>query len=257
MLNTIKGFIKKLRKTAKTLFKSGRRMEGCIEVSSMTVDWTQQGSHESVVGSSIWTFESNSNSTTATPEMSDNSYKTVKPKDERIQKKPVDIWNEIISEIPKIDLVNIDKKIEVVRKRKEFLVEHMNVGASDEKQALSWLEARKKFPKYAHMFKWATTNMDAINTLCKKYKVQMVGFGGYYKSIPNEAIDELEAYCEIYAKITKDKPIFKLIIDDGGTETKKDPILLACSPFGKWFYILGAWDKEVEFVDELVYGAKK
>jgi len=39
-------------------------------------------------------------------------------------------------------------------------------------------------------------------------------------------------------------------------ERKKDPILLASSPFGKWFYILGAWDKEVEIVDDLVYHNK-
>ena len=44
-----------------------------------------------------------------------------------------------------------------------------------------------------------------------------------------------------------------LIIDDGGKETRKDPILLAKSPFGNWFYVLGAWDKEVQYIDDLIY----
>lgn len=242
MFSSMKSMIKTLRKTANTLFKSGRNMKCDLQVSS-NIDWTRQN-----------VFFNEPSEETA--KYDGTTYSTKIVKDERIEKKPVEIWQDLMSEIPKIDLVDLDKKIKVVKKRKEFLTEHMNVGAQDEKYALSILQARKKFPKYAHEFKWAVTNMEKINELCKKYKVQMVDFYGYYKSIPNEAIDELEKFCEVYAKITKEKPVLKLIVDVGGPEQKKDPILLACSPFGKWFYILGAWDKEVEFVDELVYGNK-
>jgi hypothetical protein len=71
-----------------------------------------------------------------------------------------------------------------------------------------------------------------------------------------EGIEELEKYAKTYAKVRDDEPCVGLIIDDGGKEQKKDPILIAGSPFGNWFYILGAWDKEVEYIDDLVYHGK-
>ena len=82
--------------------------------------------------------------------------------------------------------------------------------------------------------------------------------------MPNEALDELEAYLDLYELYREDKPVFKLIIDDApdpvhdgrSQERKKDPILLASSPFGKWWHILGAWDKEVEYVDAIIYHGK-
>jgi len=87
-----------------------------------------------------------------------------------------------------------------------------------------------------------------------------VSFRQYYSTIPKEAIDELEKFVHAYSKVSKLKPVLKLIIDDTPKSPergkKKDPILLAGSPFGKWFYILGAWDKEVEIVDDLVYNNK-
>jgi hypothetical protein len=71
-----------------------------------------------------------------------------------------------------------------------------------------------------------------------------------------EAIDELEKFINSYNKVSNITPVLTLIIDEGGKEDKKDPILLAGSPFGKWYYLLGAWDKEVEFVDDLIYHGK-
>ena len=84
-----------------------------------------------------------------------------------------------------------------------------------------------------------------------------------------EAIDELEKFMKEYEKVSPGtKPVLKLIIDDipekapdgkvkgDSIERKKDPILLASSPFGRFFYILGAWDKEVEIVDDLIYHGK-
>jgi hypothetical protein len=262
MLSKLKSLVKKLRKKSNYLFRSGRRMGGVIEVASMSgQSWTQLNgvaggyftadSNEPTEGDST-NWVTTSSSTIGGTNV--NVYKTTKPKDERIEKKPVEIWNEIISEVPKIDLVDIDKKIKVVKRRHEFLTEEMGYGANDEKIALGFLEARRKFPKYGPLFTWAATNMGQIDKLCRKYKVQYVDFYGYYKNVPNEALDELERFLDAWKKVRKDEPTIKLITDQGGPEHKKDPILLASSPFGKWFYILGAWDREVEFVDELVYG---
>lgn len=173
--------------------------------------------------------------------------------DKRIDKKPAEIFEEIISEEPKMNLVGLDKQIELVKRRADFLTKHLRMNPNDENTALAFLEARKKYQK--GLFEWAITTQSKIDALCNKYKVKDVDFSGYYKNIPNEAIDELEKFCNVWAKVRQDDPYLRLIIDDkaDSKERKKDPILLAGSPFGKWFYILGAWDKEVEIVDDLIY----
>lgn len=188
-------------------------------------------------------------------ESSNESPKSEKKVDERIEKKPVEVFKEIISEKPKIDLTNLDKKIEMIKKRIEVL-ESAGVSISDEKEAISFLEARKKYQKYKDEFKWEITTISSVENLCKKYKLRSVGINSFYKSLPMEAINELEKFINSYNKVSNINPVLTLIIDEGGKEDKKDPILLAGSPFGKWYYLLGAWDKEVEFVDDLIYHGK-
>jgi hypothetical protein len=168
---------------------------------------------------------------------------------------------EILSETPEIDIKNLDEKIKVVKRRitglKKVLNKDNRIGFSDETTALRYLKARKKCAKYISLFKWAITTDTKLRDLCSKYKLRLVSLNGYSRNIPMEAIDEIEQFLEAYNKVEKNvEPEFHLIIDDGGKEDKKDPILLAASPFGKWYYVLGAWDKEVEIVDEIIYKGK-
>lgn len=192
----------------------------------------------------------------------ESSSKEEKKMDERIAKKPVEVYNELVSEAPEINMANLDGQIALVKRRLRMF-EELSVSAGDEKEALGFLEARKKAKKGKPSFRWAVTTHTMIQDLLKKYKLAYVDFGMYAKNVPMEAIDELEAFCEEYSKVRDDKPVLRLIIDDApapgekvSKERKKDPILLASSPFGKFFYILGAWDKEVQVVDELVYHGK-
>ena len=34
-------------------------------------------------------------------------------------------------------------------------------------------------------------------------------------------------------------------------EQRKDPIVLATSPLGNYYYVLGAWEKEIAILDKL------
>ena len=182
---------------------------------------------------------------------------TSEKKDKRIVKKPVEIYEQIISEEPKINLNNLDGQIKLVKERMKVLQQHTrNVDLKHEKIAIGFLKARKKYLKYKDEFKWAITNQDMIDKLCKKYKVKKVSFGDYYRNIPKEGVDEIKKFGEALQNVSNNDPLFELIIDEGGKEEKKDPILLATSPFGNWYYILGAWDREVEIVDALIYGGK-
>ena len=122
--------------------------------------------------------------------------------DERIDKKPVEVYQEIFVEEPKIDLMNLDAKIKMVKQRKEFLEKHFVERAGDEQTALAFLEARKKYEK--GMFNWPATTQTKVDELCKKYKIREVNFEGYYKNIPMEAIDELEKFINAYEKVRSD-----------------------------------------------------
>lgn len=188
--------------------------------------------------------------------------KLTKAIDERIEKKPVEVFQEIMGETPKMDVTNIDAQIKLVKRRQEMFKE-LGTPSYDEDEALIFLKARKAGIKQKTNFHWAPTTLSLCNDLVKKYKLAFVDFNSYAKNIPMEAIDELEAFLKEYAKVSDSKPVLKLIIDDApaapdkpSRERKKDPILLASSPFGKYFYILGAWDKEVEIVDGLIYHGK-
>ncbi|KKK55457.1 hypothetical protein LCGC14_3074350 [marine sediment metagenome] len=238
MVQGIKKLIKKMRidKKNQYLFRSG---------------WSSQSEEVPNVSGATSAYWSAANSDGAMNEMDKKDLK-----DEREDKKPIDVYKEIFSEEPKMDLYDLKQQIKIVKRRRDFLKYELEQQYTDEEEALRFLEARSRYVKYKDLFRWQVTNQAKIDQLCKKYKVRMVDFAGYYKTAPMEAIDELEKFIKAYEKIRKDKPVIKLIIDDGGKETRKDPILLTTSPFGKWYYVLGAWDKEVEIIDDLIYKGK-
>lgn len=175
----------------------------------------------------------------------------------RARKKPVEIFKEILSEVPKMDLTNLDEQIKIVKARKKVLKDYIGeTSLEDENLAIEFLKARKKYLKYKDEFGWAVTFEEKIDKLCKKYEVTLVNLSSYYKCVPMEGVKELEKFVKAYEKVSNNEPFFQLIIDEGGKEQKKDPILLASSPFGRWYYVLGAWDKEVIIVDALIYRGK-
>ena len=234
----IKKLLNKLRKNSKKLWVSG----------SYGIEPNMPMQMESRINTPIVTDTTNTFVT--------YDSKRVEYKDERIEKKPIDVVNEILSEMPKINITDLKGQIKVVETRLKTL-KKLKANIYNEETALVYLRARLKLPKYINQFNWKTTNSTLIQELCKKYKVQMVGFGGYARNVPAEAIEEIEKYIKAWELVVKDyEPVFELIIDSGGKEQKKDPILLAKSPFGNWYYVLGAWDKEVEIIDDIIYNGK-
>lgn len=187
-------------------------------------------------------------------------FDTVKemPSDVRVEKKPIEIVGEINAKMPEIQTGGLKEQIKIVEARLKVLKKYGG-NYSDETLALGYLRARQKFAKTEHLFKdWPITTDEMIQNLVKKYKVQFVSFYGYSKSLPIQATEQLEKFGDAWEKVVDDdtKPDLRMITDYKGTEHKKDPILLAASPFGAWWHILGAWDEEVKIVDDLVYKGK-
>src|SRR3990167_7971565 len=177
-----------------------------------------------------------------------------KKEDTRVPFRPIDVWESLISEPPNLDCTKLDKKISIIKHRIKVLGENTREHLTDEYEVLAYLEARKKYQKYIKDFEWPVTTQILIDALCLKYQVKVVPLDQFYTLLPEEGIEELSEYRNLCNKIRKDKPEIRLIIPDKKEEKiekrKRDPILLASSPFGRWDFILVAWDKEVAIVDD-------
>ena len=123
--------LKNLRKKAKPLFASTNYNEP-----ASIVTWRNVGSGTNEVNQ----FVQFNDVVRTSP--AKNSEKL----DERIVARPVDVYKEILTETPQIDLDNIDKKIKVVEKRLNSLI-YLGINPSDEPKALAYLKARKKLSK--------------------------------------------------------------------------------------------------------------
>jgi len=199
---------------------------------------------------------------------SPNTQKVEPPKDERKEVKPIEVFNEIKKEGLEPNFNNLDKKIKVITDRIEILKEHLSEEhLMDEHKALFFLKNRRKYAdtRKKYPLDWAMTNREAVDDLCKRYKLQVVPLKQYYTLVPNDGLKEMNRYTKAYKAITGDKPIFELVIKEKEVEKKeektrtrkdRDPILLANSPLGNFMFVLGAWDEEVEFVDEIIYEGK-
>lgn len=173
--------------------------------------------------------------------------------------KPVEVWEMLKTEKPNIDCVDLNQKIKSVKERIQVIEQHMRDIPNDEYEVLGYLQARKRYKKNEGFFQWPITTNELINTLCKQYTLKIARFEEWYTLIPEEGIQELGKFRAACQKIRDEKPVIRLIVPDKAEEKKerkRDPILLASSPFGRWDYILGAWDKEVAIVDDFIYNGK-
>lgn len=118
------------------------------------------------------------------------------------------------------------------------------------------LENRKKYSQFKNYFEnYPYTTTDRIEKLTKEHNYLRLGLiEQFIADMPKEAIKEMKDYENNTKKLCDKKPIFYIIADKKDfekLEKRKDPILLAQSPFGHFWQILGAWDKEMLIIDEL------
>lgn len=170
--------------------------------------------------------------------------------DERKKVEPIELLPLLETKI-KIPERDLNKLIKEVKKRIKFLEDDLDIEPENEIRVLDILTARKKYPKFAHLFSWPTTVESKIEMLTKQFMVRHRPIEAYTKSLPSRAITQMKLFSDLQKKIIKRKPEFTLIAPDKHFKSK-DPILLAKSPFGEYYYILCAWDKEISLVNNLL-----
>lgn len=179
--------------------------------------------------------------------------------DKRIEVTPVSIIKEFEQPVD-VKLEDLQKKLELVYERAELYKTTLRrVIPEDLRHAITVLEARKNYPKLTQWIPWKTTTQAKIDSLCKKYKLTHRGTEDFIPELPQAAVDEITAYKKVHEAAFNHEPkitppvVLSVIAPTSMFETRKgDPILLAKSPFGDFFYVLCAWDEEVAFVKDLL-----
>jgi hypothetical protein len=172
---------------------------------------------------------------------------------QKIKVKPIDVLNELETVPTPFNLTLIDEKISILKDKSKLITQSY---AKREVDALiERMENRKKYFESKEFFeRFSNTTDEKIDNLLKKYELVMKTSDIFVPEFPVEAIKIMTEYTEEVAKICDKKPYFYVIADEDlfrKSYDKRDPILLVQSPFGFYWQILGAWDKEMLILSEL------
>ena len=132
----------------------------------------------------------------------------------------------------------------------------MRNGAGEIGSIITRLENRKKYPEFKEFFDdFAYTTTTKIDALVKAHDYLQIGqVAQFLADMPNEAVKTMKDYDWNTDRLCGKKAVFYIIADKKDfkqTNSRRDPILLAQSPFGHFWQILGAWDKEMMFLEDL------
>lgn len=171
----------------------------------------------------------------------------------RIKIKPVDVLAELETVPAPQMLNNLDDKIKVLEIKKEAI---RNFHAAGEIQSmLDRLNNRKRYAEFHDFFsRFQNTTDEKIDALLSKYELEKHPADIFIPEFPAEAAVIMKEYSDKVKELCGQMPVFYVIAPPAlfrKAYEKRDPILLVQSPFGFYWQILGAWDKEMVMLTEL------
>jgi hypothetical protein len=123
------------------------------------------------------------------------------------------------------------------------------------KNRLRYNELDKSGLPFSQFFsQFDSTDDQKIKALCDKHDLVKKSADIFIPELPDEAVQIMVAYGAKVEELTALKPRYFVIAskeDFKDAYKKRDPILLVQSPFGFYYYILGAWDTEMLYLPEL------
>lgn len=182
-----------------------------------------------------------------------------KPKDPELTPKELYKLKALNQEFElKANPVYVDQQIQDFKDKLSLIENYDSVkgGIGEIKSIMMRLENRKQYAKFHDFYdQYPYTMTSKINDLLKKHdylKKDIVA--SFVAEMPKEAIDTMKAYNASTKELCGKEAVFYIIAKKSDFEKRngrRDPILLAQSPFGHFWQILGAWDEEMLFVEEL------
>jgi len=132
----------------------------------------------------------------------------------------------------------------------------MRRGVTEITSIVMRLENRKKYPEHKEFYEtFAYTTSSKINALLKEQEHLKLGqVAQFLADMPAEAVKTMKDYNKETEKLCGKQAVFYIIADKKDfkkSDTRRDPILLAQSPFAHAWQILGAWDEEMIFLEQL------
>jgi len=132
----------------------------------------------------------------------------------------------------------------------------MSRGVNEIASIVMRLENRKKYPEVKDFFEqFAYTTTDRVDKVIKNHShLKLGGIEQFIADMPKEASDIMKNYSANTQKLCGKNAVFYIIADQKDfqkTQQRRDPILLAQSPFAHVWQILGAWEDEMMFLEEL------
>lgn len=134
----------------------------------------------------------------------------------------------------------------------------MRRGVKEISSMVIRLENRKKYPEMKDFFEqFAYTTSSKIDALLKNKdhdNLKMGQVAQFLADLPKEAVQAMKDYNKNCESLCGKQAVFYIIADRKDfqkSNSRRDPILLAQSPFGHVWQILGAWDEEMLFLEEL------
>ena len=183
----------------------------------------------------------------------DSSIKSEDSKPTKIAVKPIDVVNELETIPTPWTLSNLQDKIEILEYKRDLITQ--KYSRREVEAMIERLENRKKWDKFKKFFDgYQNTTDEKIDDLLDKYDLVMKTSDLFVPEFPDVAIQTMKSYTENMMKLCKKKPVFYVIAEPDKFRKayeKRDPILLVQSPFGFYWQILGAWDKEMMLLSEL------
>ena len=171
----------------------------------------------------------------------------------KIKIKPIDALKELETVPTPFSLTLIDEKIEILKDKAKLIVQFY--PKREVEALIQRLENRKKYSESKEFFdRFQNTTEEKIDVLLEKYDLVMKTSDIFVPEFPDEAIKAMKEYTEKSELICGKKTIFYVISEEKDFKKayqKRDPILIVQSPFGFFYQIIGAWDKEMLLLSEL------
>ena len=185
------------------------------------------------------------------PRLEETSNQSDKP--QKIRIKPIDVLEELEKMPTPFSCNMIDEKLLVLEDKKKLIVQ--DYAKREVKGLIERLKNRKKYEEFRSFFeRFQNTDDEAIEKLLQKYDLVMKSSDIFIPEFPDDAIAIMKEYTEQCEKLCGLKPVFYVIAEPDKFRKafeQRDPILLVQSPFGFFWQILGAWDKEMILLGEL------
>lgn len=153
----------------------------------------------------------------------------------------------------------VDEQLDIFREKLNLIKSEeydMSRGVNDVASIVMRLENRKKYATQKDFFEqFPYTTTSRVDSIVKKHDYLKLGqVAQFVADMPKEAVQTMKDYNKATTAISGKQAVYYIIADKKDfekTQQRRDPILLAQSPFGHVWQILGAWDKEMMFLEEL------